>query len=168
MGNSPAERRFLKPAFAVLWLFILCIAMPGQGLSDEVCATDRIDFNTENGIVSFSIEVVDTPETRARGLMERTDLERDEGMLFVHETASQMSFWMKNTPLPLDIVFLNKRGVICSITARTTPYSLDHIPSGCASQTVLEVNAGVAEEQGLRVGTPGRHPAINQPVWACR
>ena len=131
------------------------------------CAVDRIDFQTADGVRSYRVEVVDTYETRARGLMHRTDLDADQGMLFVYDNAGQVAFWMKDTPLPLDIVFLNRRGLVCSIAANTTPFSLEHIPSGCAAQTVLEVNAGRAAADGLRVGTPARHPAIGNPVWRC-
>lgn len=131
------------------------------------CAVDQIDIRTDAGVQTYRIEVVDTYETRAQGLMNRTDLASDQGMLFVYERAGQVAFWMKNTPLPLDIIFINRRGVVCSIAAHTTPYSLDNIPSRCAAQTVLEVNAGQAEADGVRVGAPVRHPAISKPVWAC-
>ncbi|MEM7523239.1 MAG: DUF192 domain-containing protein [Pseudomonadota bacterium] len=135
--------------------------------AEASCSLDRIDVRGGGGAVSFSIEVVDTEETRAAGLMFRTDLGPDEGMLFVYEDARPVAFWMKNTPLPLDIVFMNRQGVICSIAENTTPYSLDAIPSGCAAQTVLEVNAGRAKEAGLHVGAPVRHATILDPVWPC-
>lgn len=131
------------------------------------CAPDRIDIRTDNGVQTYRIEVVDTYESRAQGLMGRTDLAADQGMLFVYENAGQVSFWMKDTPLPLDIIFINRRGIVCSIAAHTTPYSLDNIPSRCAAQTVLEVNAGQAEADGVRVGAPVRHPAVGLPVWQC-
>lgn len=133
----------------------------------EPCIPNQVDVMTGGGPVTFAVEVADDDATRARGLMERTDLGPDEGMLFVYPFAGEVSFWMKNTPLPLDIVFINRRGVICSIAANTTPYSEELIPSLCAAQTVLEVNAGVASARGLRIGAAVRHPAVEAPVWRC-
>lgn len=139
----------------------------GASADADICAPDHIEIQTDAGVHSYRIEVADTYDSRAQGLMHRTDLAPDQGMLFVYERASQVAFWMKNTPLPLDIIFINRRGVVCSIAADTTPYSLENIPSKCAAQTVLEVNAGQAAADGVRVGAPVRHPAIAKPVWAC-
>ena len=149
-------------------IFLLAAASaPLSAAADEACAPDRIDFRSEETSAAFSIEVVDTEETRARGLMHREEMRADHGMLFVYPDAGERAFWMKNTPLPLDIVFLNARGVVCSIAASTTPFSLDIIPSGCAAQTVLEVNAGVAAAVGLGLGAVARHPAIARPLRPC-
>lgn len=131
------------------------------------CAPDRIDFQTSGGVAAFAVEVVDDEQSRARGLMFREEMADDAGMLFVYPSAREVAFWMKNTPLSLDIVFLNRRGVICSIAEATTPHSLETIPSRCAAQTVLEVKAGIAAAAGLKRGAPARHPAIEAPVWAC-
>lgn len=99
--------------------------------------------------------------------MFREEMPLNRGMVFVYRERAQLSFWMKNTPLPLDIIYMNHRGVICSIAAGTTPFSTDPIPSRCAAQTVLEVNAGQAKAQGVVVGAPARHPAVKDPVWPC-
>lgn len=153
-----------KRAVGLVLLLGLLAASPA---ADAACSPDRIEFQTEAGVVAFGVEVVDTPESRARGLMFRTEMAADRGMFFVFDRAAQRAFWMKDTPLPLDILFLNRRGVVCSIAVATTPYSLDQIPSRCAAQTVLEVNAGVAAATGVKVGAPARHPAIEAPAWAC-
>ena len=97
----------------------------------------------------------------------REEMAADHGMLFVYPTARPVTFWMKNTPLPLDIIFVNGRGVVCGIAKDTTPFSEDFIPSGCAAQTVFEVNAGEAEAQGVSVGAVMRHPAVRDPLWSC-
>lgn len=131
------------------------------------CAVDRVDFRTsDGGVATFTAEVVDTDETRARGLMFREAMPADHGMLFVYPEARQVSFWMRNTPLPLDIIFINRRGVVCRI-AQGEPFSEAHIPSGCDAQTIFEANAGAAEAAGVTVGSPARHPDILQPVWRC-
>ncbi len=99
--------------------------------------------------------------------MHREEMAADAGMLFVYPAAAQVTFWMKDTPLSLDMIFINRRGVVCSIVSGTTPFSTEHIPSGCTAQTVLEVNAGEAAARGIKRGAPARHPAIEAPVWPC-
>lgn len=131
------------------------------------CAPDRIEFRTAGGVAAFSAEIAADEATRAQGLMHRTEMPADHGMLFVYPSARPVTFWMKNTPLPLDIIFLNRRGVVCSIAAGTEPYSEENLPSGCAAQTVFEVNAGEAAATGVTVGAVARHPAILDPLWVC-
>ncbi|QIE57665.1 DUF192 domain-containing protein [Pikeienuella piscinae] len=131
------------------------------------CAPETITIRADDGVAEFAVEIADTSASRAKGLMFREEMPADAGMLFVYDDADQVAFWMKNTPLSLDIIFFNRHGVICSITEAATPFSTDRIPSGCAAQTVLELNAGVAAARGLKRGAPARHPAIMDPVWAC-
>lgn len=130
------------------------------------CAADRIEFRIEAGVVAFSVEVAADEPTRSRGLMFRESMPRDAGMVFVYPDAAPRAFWMKNTPLPLDLVFLTKRGVVCGI-AQGEPFSLEHIPSGCDAQLVLELNAGVAAETGVKRGAVARRPEFLEPAWAC-
>ena len=156
MGAGAA--RFLIAAATVL-------ATAASATAD--CAPDRIDIRADDGVATFSVEIAADAASRSRGLMEREAMPRDHGMLFVYPSARPVAFWMKNTPLPLDIIYLNRRGVVCSIAAHTTPFSLKPIPSGCAAQTVLELNAGEAKAAGIRVGAPVRHPAVVRPAWKC-
>ena len=151
---------------AVLGLtaFLIAVTTGEQALS---CSTDAIDIRTEAGVATYSIEIADDAAERAQGLMFRDSMPRDHGMYFVYPTGRPVAFWMKNTPLPLDIIYINERGVICSIAADTTPYSEEALPSGCADQTVLELNAGEAKAAGIRVGAPVRHPAVVRPAWKC-
>lgn len=131
------------------------------------CASDLIEIQTDAGTAAFEVEVADDAESRALGLMFREEMAADAGMVFVYPQAEEVAFWMKNTPLPLDIIFITRRGVICSIAEATTPYSTKNIPSRCAAQVVLEVNAGQAAARGVKRGAVARHPAIQDPVWAC-
>lgn len=131
------------------------------------CVDDAIEIRTDAGVATYSIEIADDAAERAQGLMFRESMPRDHGMYFVYPTGRQVAFWMKNTPLPLDIIYINERGVICSIAADTTPYSEEALPSNCAAQTVLELNAGEAKAAGIRVGAPVRHPAVARPAWRC-
>ena len=85
--------------------------------------------------------------------MWRQHLDADAGMLFVFPESSELSFWMKNTPLPLDIIFIGTDGRVVSIAPDTKPYSETSLPSAAPARYVLEVNAGFAREHGVRTGT---------------
>ena len=98
------------------------------------------------------VEVARTPAEQAQGLMFRTTMGADEGMLFPSNTPQFRSFWMKNTVIPLDIIFVGADGFISNIAAMTTPYSLDPIPSDGPAIAVLELNGGRAAELGIRPG----------------
>ncbi len=100
----------------------------------------------------FNVEVAATPLEQAKGLMFRTEMGPDEGMIFPRSDNAQASFWMKNTPLPLDIIFIGPDGRISNIAANTVPYSLDSVSSVGVASGVLELNAGRAAELGIAAG----------------
>lgn len=131
------------------------------------CSDDAIDIRTGAGVATYTVEIADDAAERAQGLMFRESMPRDHGMYFVYPTGRPVAFWMKNTPLPLDIIYINERGVICAIAADTTPFSEEALPSGCAAQTVLELNAGEAKAAGIRIGAPVRHSSVARPAWKC-
>jgi uncharacterized membrane protein (UPF0127 family) len=118
----------------------------------------RVVIETASGPRAFTVEIADDPQERARGLMHRRELARDAGMLFVYDSPQQATFWMKNTPLPLDILFADEAGVIISIARQTTPFSLKNIPSGGAVRGVLEINGGLSDELGVAEGDRMLHP----------
>ena len=105
-----------------------------------------------SGTHNFSVEVADTPEAQRNGLMFRTELGPDEGMIFPYDGTTAQSFWMKNTPLPLDIIFIGPDSRIANIAAMTTPYSLDSVYSVGAVLGVLELAGGRAAELGIEPG----------------
>lgn len=100
----------------------------------------------------FKAEVADTPQAQARGLMFRTELAPDEAMVFPREVAEPARFWMKNTPLPLDIIFIGPDGRIANIAAMTVPYSLEGVESQGAVIAILEIAGGRAAELGIKPG----------------
>jgi hypothetical protein len=100
----------------------------------------------------FEVEVADDPLERAEGLMYRESLADNAGMLFLYPKPQPVEFWMKNTPLSLDIVFVREDGTIARIAERTTPMSEDLIPSGEPVRAVLEVKAGTMRQLGVTVG----------------
>ena len=100
----------------------------------------------------MKVEVADTPDARAHGLMYRRDLSADAGMLFVFSTASEQTFWMKNTPLPLDMIFIGSDRHIVGIVADTRPFTTNPLGVSTPSQYVLEVNAGFSAKHGVTTG----------------
>ena len=101
---------------------------------------------------AFRVEMARTMEQQEKGLMFRTAMGPDEGMLFPSDTAEQRSFWMKNTVIPLDIVFIGPDHLISNIAANAVPYSLEPITSAGAAIAVLELNGGRAAQLGIVPG----------------
>jgi uncharacterized protein len=104
--------------------------------------------------VAVYVEVSDTPDTQTRGLMYRTSLAPDDGMIFLFDREQNHSFWMKNTSLPLDMIFISRDRRIVGIHPNAEPFSLKPIDVGAPSRAVLEVNAGFAAAHGLAAGDP--------------
>lgn len=100
----------------------------------------------------LEIEIAETPYERETGLMYRTGLERDQGMLFIFENEELRGFHMKNTYIPLDLIFLNADNKIVSIQKEARPESRETIPSERPARYVLEINAGLADDWNLQVG----------------
>ena len=100
----------------------------------------------------FEVELADTAEAQQRGLMFRTELADDEGMIFPSDPPQVRSFWMKNTPLPLDIIYVGTDGRILNMYEMTTPYSLDSLYSADITSGVLELRGGLAKELGIGKG----------------
>ena len=100
----------------------------------------------------FTVELAQTPEQQAQGLMNRRSLAPDRGMLFPREPAGDASFWMKNTLIPLDIIFIRPDGTIARIAENTVPMSLEPIPSLEPVSAVLEIAGGRSAELGIKPG----------------
>jgi len=133
------------------------------------CAVDRADLRGSWGHPRFSIEVADTDETRARGLMYRESLGATQGMLFIYEQAGNPTFWMKNTLIPLDMVFLTPAGVVQHVHAMARPHDLSPISGGQGVSMVLEIRGGMAAVLGSNRGSELRHPSISSEIaiWTC-
>lgn len=125
-------------------------------------AQNQLTVRTSAGDHRFTVEIADDPIERQRGLMFRTELARDAGMLFDFAAEGERSFWMRNTILPLDIIYARTDGTVVSIARDTTPFSLASIPSNGPARFVLEVNAGVADEIGLQPGDTLIHDRVER------
>lgn len=100
----------------------------------------------------FTVEVARTPEEQAQGLMHRQSLAPDRGMIFPYDPPRPLAFWMKNTLIPLDMVFIGPNRRIVRIAENTVPLSLDPVPSVDPASAVLEIAGGRSAELGLKVG----------------
>lgn len=148
-----------------LAFLLFFIVMVGFAKADDQPMRLAVDasplvFVTAKGKVSIEIEVADTDDKRMRGLMFRKDLPENRGMLFAFKETRPVLMWMKNTPLPLDMVFLGGNGHISTIQRNTEPYSEAIISSGEPAAFVIELRAGTAKKLGLAVGDRVIHPAV--------
>ena len=119
--------------------------------------TESLLVETAQGSFEFEVEIADEVSEQARGLMFRTELPPRRGMLFDFGEPRIVSMWMKNTPRPLDMVFLARDGTVLSIAERTVPFSEDIVTSGEPVSLVLELNAGVSRMIGLKRGDRLKH-----------
>jgi len=118
---------------------------------------EQLSIVTSTGEHQFLVEIADDDAARARGLMFRPPLADDRGMLFEFPDVAERSFWMRNTPSSLDIIYINPQGRIVSIAKHTTPYSEAPVPSYGAASGVLELRAGRADEMGAKPGDQVKH-----------
>jgi uncharacterized protein len=149
----------------VRWLYLLLIAGILTSCADESkessIETPEITFELEGEmelikeeevIKTLEIEIADTPYEWETGLMYRESLGEDQGMLFVYPQEGPRSFYMKNTYIPLDLIFYNKDSVVVSYYENAVPMDLTPIPSNAPAQYILEVNAGKVEEWNIETG----------------
>jgi uncharacterized membrane protein (UPF0127 family) len=120
-----------------------------------------LEIATKSGVRSFSVELAVTDEERAKGLMNREQVPDGYGMLFDFKQEQQVSMWMKNTLVSLDMIFIRDDGRIARIAERTEVKSEKIISSGAPVRAVLEVVAGTAKKFGIAVGDKVAHPIFN-------
>ena len=133
------------------------------------CQADAVALRGGWGQTRFSIEVADTPETWSRGLMFREDMPAGAGMLFVYEQPQRASFWMKNTLIPLDMLFVDRSGTVRHIHHMAVPGDLTPIDGGQRVFAVLEINGGLARRYGVTVESELQHPVFSggPAIWPC-
>ena len=139
----------------------LLTALAGQSVA-RTLRVEPLDIITSQGVHHFKVEVADTPQTQERGLMYRRSLAPDRGMLFDFKTVQPVTFWMKNTYIPLDMVFIGADGRIVSIARNAVPMSESLISSAGPVLEVLELPGGRAAQidalpgDRVRERRPGR------------
>lgn len=160
MGSCPSHGRRLTFSGT---LFVGLSA--GAALAQ--CAEERIDLRGDWGTARFSVEVADDAQERSQGLMHRQSMATSAGMLFVYEQPQFVSFWMRNTLIPLDMLFIDETGVVQRIHENAVPLDETAIPGGDGIQYVLEINGGLSSRLGIEVGSEVRHPSIGTAAWTC-
>jgi uncharacterized membrane protein (UPF0127 family) len=123
-------------------------------------ADNQLTLHTGTGDYTFNVDVVDTPDSRAKGLMFVTELADDAGMLFDFKEEREVSFWMRNTFIPLDMIFIGTDGVVRNVHANARPHDVTSIPSDGPVQFVLEIPGGRAAEIGLAAGDTMDHDRV--------
>ncbi len=150
--------------FLMLGLLLMAAMHPGSGKAQGL---QPFEFDTltivtqDNEQHDFTVELAQSPEQRALGLMYRQDLAEDHGMLFIYSRPNEASMWMKNTYISLDMLFIDARGRIVRIAERTEPHSLRAISSGRPVRAVLELKGGTAERLGLTTDAQVKHSAFD-------
>ncbi|MDC0737423.1 DUF192 domain-containing protein [Cognatishimia sp. SS12] len=134
------------------------------------CRRDTVHLRGEWGEARFTVEVADNAPARSKGLMGRPSMPQSAGMFFVYHRTGDLAFWMKNTLIPLDIIFLDQNGIVVNIHHSARPFDETPLPSRAPARYVLEVNGGLAKALGITVGTELRHPSVVQTAaaWPCR
>jgi uncharacterized membrane protein (UPF0127 family) len=153
--------RFVSAA-AVACLMVMAAPVPAvlaqAPARAAAAAGEPLTVVTKAGPKRFNVEVMRDDAGRSRGLMFRRHMAADHGMLFDFEREEPVTMWMKNTYLPLDMVFIRPDGTISRIAADTEPLSTAIIPSGSPVSAVLELNAGTTAKLGIQPGDRIEHP----------
>ena len=133
------------------------------------CQRNQVDLRGPWGQARFNIEIADSVDSRALGLMHRAEMPSRNGMLFVYDHPQRAAFWMKNTLIPLDMIFVDADGVVGYIHQNAVPGDLTPISGGDDVLVVLEVNAGIVRKFGITVGSQMRHEVFLQEhaIWPC-
>jgi uncharacterized membrane protein (UPF0127 family) len=131
------------------------------GLDARAASVQPLEIVTKTGVQVFSVEMATTEEEKTTGLMYRKELADGKGMLFDFSPEQEVSMWMKNTYIPLDMIFIRSDGRILRIAENTEPLSTKIIPSRGLAKGVLEVIAGTAQKYGIAPGDRVAHPLFN-------
>lgn len=166
MRQSPtrterAMRKF-RHAVAILLTGFLTVYAGQPSAASQPVDSEQLVIETGAGAIRFFVELALTPATRASGLMNRTSMAPDHGMLFRFDQTRPVLMWMKNTPLSLDMLFIDAAGTVVGIAKDTTPNSEIIIPSPAPVRYVLELNAGTAEKRGISPGDKVQHREISE------
>jgi uncharacterized membrane protein (UPF0127 family) len=140
------------------WLALLALCFTVTACQ----AQSKVIIATQAGReITFEVEIADTPAKRELGLQYRRELAADRGMIFLFAHEAEQTFWMKNTPIPLDMIFINSDRRIVGIAEQAVPFSLDPRSVGGASRFVLEVNGGLSKRYGIRAGDSVRFQGVS-------
>ena len=158
---SPARRRLLQHLGALILGALLWAPHPAAPASISF-EESALTVDAANGRFEFLVEMAVSPAQRSQGLMFRESLEEDRGMLFDFGKPQQAAMWMRNTYVPLDMLFIDADGQITQIAANTQPLSDAVIASRAPVRAVLELRGGVSAKLGIRPGDRVIHPLFDE------
>lgn len=153
--------RFAGRLMASLAAFAVLVTLCANPAA-KAASIQPLEIVTKSGVQVFSVEMATTEEEKTQGLMHRKELPDGKGMLFDFSPEQQISMWMKNTYIPLDMIFIRADGRILRIAENTEPMSTKIISSGGLARGVLEVIAGTAQKYGIQPGDRVAHPLFNK------
>lgn len=161
-------RTGLSKLFPIVAVLICTTFIYTTAAQAAPCRDDAAFLRGDWGQARFNIELVDDQRSRALGLMHRQTLPRSSGMLFIYERPQNLIFWMRNTLIPLDMLFIDATGTVTHIHENAVPHDETPIDGG-SGVAVLELNGGMSRAMGITVGSELRHPAFEpaQAAWAC-
>ena len=145
----------IKNVVAAAWL---CVT--GTGAVAAICSEDVVKVVGDFGHANFNVDVADDDQERARGLMFVESMPTLSGMLFIYEQPRHATFWMRNTLIPLDMLFISPAGVVETIHENAIPGDETVIDGGEGIQAVLEINGGLASRLGITEGAMIQHPSL--------
>jgi uncharacterized membrane protein (UPF0127 family) len=146
---------------------VVVVATFAPALAEASCGPGQLDLRWNGGAARFTVELADTESTRAKGLMDRNEMAASAGMLFVYDTPRRATFWMKNTLIPLDMIFADAAGRVTQVHSNAIPHDTTTIDGGDGVRFVLEINGGLAQRLGIGPGAEMRHAAIDAALWPC-
>lgn len=158
----PIVNRFVTLALLAVAFLALSVSLPGPYQAAQAQNADSLTIISGEDRHVFSVELANTPESRARGLMYRRSMPDDHGMLFDFGRVEMVSMWMRNTYIPLDMLFVRADGSIARIARDTEPLSERQISSGEPVLAVFEINAGISDRLGIAAGDRIDHPLFDQ------
>jgi uncharacterized protein len=153
----------MRRCLLVLLSALCVVGLSVAGAAGPLAAAELqpLEIVSKSGVHVFAVELASTPQEQATGLMFRRELPEGRGMLFDFHRDQPTSFWMKNTYIPLDMIFIRGDGRILRIAENTVPLSETLVPSGGPVRAVLEVVAGTAKRLGIAPGDRVGHPIFN-------
>lgn len=157
-------KQLALPLLALIILVTVALLTPQYSSSSDITEPSAEDYSTPlefyraghapdaSPFTYFTVQLADTPKLMQTGLMHRTSMPDNNGMLFTFPQSDIIRMWMKNTHIALDMIFMDEQGIVRHIVTHTTPFSTKTISSQEKSRYVLEINAGMSDKRGIKIG----------------
>ena len=150
-------------------LIAVVLGLAPVGVAQAACTDTAVELRGPSGVQRFTVEVADDVAEQSQGLMFREKMATSAAMLFVFPQPKHAQFWMKNTLIPLDMIFADATGLVTRVHSNAIPHDETAIDGGEGVVFVLEINGGLAARMGIAEGSQMRHPMMEQSsaIWSC-